>query len=250
MRPHEIGKSQDFYFTLGISPDALICDIRNIFSLANKMATIMCIELKKLKTLSKPPCFHLHVDAKWISQEMEYALLSRFGFTVDNFSENQGGIVSYAPARHITRKFDDVREFNSTYRQVYLLAQTPNWFSGYLEGEYISFDISLPTTKLADPLPEPPFCIEHTSLLSGTFRESEIHITLDRDESDPIVREMLLKMGFVLATIPKSYGVAEIFTAQGTRKQIRDLLSLTLEYLNNIGGIARGSIKEEIIAHW
>lgn len=99
-------------------------------------------------------------------------------------------------------------------------------------------------------MPEPPFCIEHTTLLTGTFRESEIHITLDRETSDPIVREMLLKIGFVLATIPKSYGVAEIFTVQGTRKQIRELLFLTLDYLNNIGGIARGSIKEELIARW
>jgi hypothetical protein len=219
------------------------------FSLYSR-SSVMNFEFKRLKALSKPPCFHLHVDAKWLSQELEHLLLSRFGFTVDNFSENRDGILSYAPARHITRKFDDVREFNSTYRQVLALAQTPNWFSGYLEGEYVSFDIPLPTAKLADQLPEPPFHIEHASLLSGTFRESEIHITLDRDASDPTVRKILLKIGFVLATIPKSYGVAEIFTVQGTRKQIRELLSLTLKYLNSIGGISRGSIKEEIIARW
>jgi hypothetical protein len=57
-------------------------------------------------------------------------------------------------------------------------------------------------------------------------------------------------MGFFAAYIPKSYGVAEIFTAQGSRSDVSQLLPGLVDFLNSVGGAVACSVKEERIAAW
>lgn len=83
-----------------------------------------------------------------------------------------------------------------------------------------------------------------------TFRETEIHITLSRDDSDPRLLEALTDMGFFCAYLPKDYGEAAIFTVQGSREDIDKILPVTIEYLETVGGAVECSIKEERITHW
>jgi hypothetical protein len=88
------------------------------------------------------------------------------------------------------------------------------------------------------------------TLPSGTFRESEIHVVLDRDRSDPRLVQSLMDMGLYTAYLPKSYGTAQVFTLQGSKAKIGSLLGPLKDYLAKAGGTVNGSIKEERIADW
>ncbi|MHC5612268.1 MAG: hypothetical protein ACYTXA_14960 [Nostoc sp.] len=48
----------------------------------------------------------------------------------------------------------------------------------------------------------------------------------------------------------KLFGEVEIFTAQGTRKMIRQLLPKVITYLTAVGGVVQSSVKEERIIRW
>jgi len=48
----------------------------------------------------------------------------------------------------------------------------------------------------------------------------------------------------------KTFGEVEIFTAQGTRKMIRQVLPEVITYLRAAGGAVSCSVKEERIIWW
>ena len=97
---------------------------------------------------------------------------------------------------------------------------------------------------------EIPFRVASSPIARGDFRETEIHITLDRDRSDPRLLAALTEMGFFSAFMNKSYGVAQIFTVQGSRQQIDALLPRLVKYLEACGGAVNCSVKEERVARW
>jgi hypothetical protein len=90
--------------------------------------------------------------------------------------------------------------------------------------------------------------VETSGIPPGTVRESEIHVTTNRDLSDSRLRMNMLRMGFFSAHLPKDYGVAEVFTIQCSRAQIDALLPAVRTYLENAGGGINSSIKEERVA--
>ena len=104
--------------------------------------------------------------------------------------------------------------------------------------------------KPFDPSVPLPLVIKRGALPAGTFRESEIHITIDRDESDPRLISQLTEMGLYSGFLPKSYGVAQVMTVQGSRRDIATVKPAVLQYLHDAGGARRGSIKEERIVDW
>lgn len=73
---------------------------------------------------------------------------------------------------------------------------------------------------------------------------------MSRDKSDPRLLRSLMKMGLFAAYLPKSYGVAEVFTAQGSRENVDAILGPLAQYLERAGGSVECSIKEERIADW
>ena len=121
-------------------------------------------------------------------------------------------------------------------------------FVGYLEGEFIASDVDLPE----NPFVYKPIdtSLQLTRLPQGEFRKSELHISMCKDRSDPRLLAELTESGLYGAWLPKSYGTAVIFTAQGSRQVIAELLDHYHRYLLDVGGAVACSLKEERIARW
>ena len=194
--------------------------------------------------------YHIHVDANYLAPKTEKLLLGCFEFRDTAFSGHAKGALHFETLKHFTFKTKDKLDFDLKFDVVkrYFL-DNPEDISGYLEGEYVPLDLDI-TPKPFDPTVSLPFRLELTNLEAGSFREDEIHITLDRDKSEPQLLENLRSMGFFSAYMDKSQSNVEIFTAQGSKKNIRMILKQIKEYLNKAGGGIGGSIKEEIILRW
>jgi hypothetical protein len=194
--------------------------------------------------------FHIHIDAHQLAQGFEDFLLGDLGFWNTDFSGHPVGVLHFETPRHLTYKTKDAKNFKTVFDNVtaYLKGR-PDDISGYVEGEFIPLDINI-KEKPFDPTVPVPCQFELTTLAAGTFREDEIHITLDRDRSDPRLIDNLRSMGFFSAYMDKSFGTVEILTAQGTRQIIQQLLSQVLTYLNTAGGAINCSVKEERILRW
>ncbi|MBE9039397.1 hypothetical protein IQ235_01125 [Oscillatoriales cyanobacterium LEGE 11467] len=194
--------------------------------------------------------FHIHIDAHQISNKFETFVREELKFYDSDFSGHPEGILHFETPRHLTYKTRNSRAFKVTFdRLLAYLDRSSDSLEGYVEGEYIPLDIEIAQTPFNADVPIP--CQwQLGSLPSGKFREDEIHITFDRDRSDPRAIAALRSMGFFSAYMSKPYGTAEILTVQGTRQVIQTLLSEILPYLKNAGGVANCSIKEERAIRW
>jgi hypothetical protein len=152
--------------------------------------------------------------------------------------------------KHFTFKTKDIVDFNHQFdaTEQYFI-NNPGSIIGYLEGEYVPLDLEIEAKPFDRAVPI-PLKLELSNLEPGSFREDEIHITLDRDKSEPQLLENLRGMGFFSAYMDKPTGNVEIFTAQGTKKNINLILRQIKDYLDKSGGSIGGSIKEEIILKW
>jgi hypothetical protein len=191
--------------------------------------------------------FHIHIDAEWIGDNFEFFLMDKLRFFLKNFAGFPVNTARHAPERHFTYKVDNHKIFHEKFDAILnFINYHPDSMSGYIEGEEIPHKLAIPTRPFnADILP--PFKLELGSLPTGKFREDEIHITLDRDRSDPRLILSLRQMGFFSVYMDKDYGTAEIFTTQGSCRDIRRVLPLITNYLNEVGGAVNCVIKEEII---
>ena len=193
--------------------------------------------------------FHIHVDAFEISPEFERFLTDERGFYRSDFAGHPEGVEGYEPPHHLTLKLNDGNEFRSQFDDVVRTARAGTRMLGYVEGEVIAEDVPIQEKPFSESVPA-PFRIATTSLPAGQFRESEIHVTLDRDRSDSRLIEALVGMGFFAAYLPKPYGMAQIFTVQGSRTFIAELMPALLTFLRSAGGAVSCSVKEERIAAW
>jgi hypothetical protein len=199
---------------------------------------------------TNPSQFHIHIDAISLEPEFEGFLLNDLGFWRSDFCGHPEGMPHFEPAHHLTQKTGSSMEYKSMLDRVLAYVKYHDTaMEGYIEGEFIPFDVDIPDLPY-DAAVSPPFRIHKTNLSEGTFREDEIHITLSRDDSDPRLIKNLLDMGFFAAYLPKVYGVAVVLTVQGTKKQIQELWEPLCSYLIKVGGARNCSIKEERITHW
>lgn len=197
----------------------------------------------------KSPAWHIHVDAQKSSPEFE-AFAATLGFYAQDFIHEPSSEPSYEPARHLTYHPKDAHEFKEVFGKIrnYLI-QYPQAIKGYVEGEFIPIDQDIEERPFDETVPLP--CKIHLSRLApGEFRENEIHISLLRESSDPRLLQALKDIGMYVAYLPKSEGVAAIFTIQGSRTNISALISPLTDYLQRAGGGVRCSIKEERIAEY
>jgi hypothetical protein len=153
------------------------------------------------------------------------------------------------PKNHLTLKLDCPRAFKQTFGSVVARAAAQREMAGYVEGEYIALDREI-EDKPFDDRAAIPFSLGLRHLEPGTFRQSEIHIALCPERSDTRLLRNLTEIGLATIYIPKPWGLSLIFTAQGTRRTIRDICSGLVRYLETAGGAARCSVKEERIAKW
>ncbi|HYU97706.1 MAG TPA: hypothetical protein VE977_02645, partial [Pyrinomonadaceae bacterium] len=193
--------------------------------------------------------FHIHVDAVTLSAEFEEYLVRDLGFWRSDFSGHPEGVEHFEPPHHFTVKVASSAEFRARFGRMVSYAETNSPMKGYLEGEFIALDEEVKEQPF-NPLVKTPFRIQKTNLPSGGFRESEIHVVLNRDKSEPLLLQSLVEMGLYTAYMNKPYGTAQIFTVQGSREKIQLLLPALKEYLENAGGAVNCSIKEERVADW
>jgi hypothetical protein len=194
--------------------------------------------------------YHIHIDANYLSSQAEVLLLDKFGFTDTAFSGHAKGALHFETPKHFTFKTKSNLEFNCKFESIHqYFLDNPESVVGYLEGEYVPLDTEI-LPKPFDRTVPVPFKLALTNLESGSFREDEIHITLDRDKSEPQLLENLRTMGFFSAYMDKPHSNVEIFTAQGSKKNVRVILKHVKEYLHKAGGGIGGTIKEEIILRW
>jgi hypothetical protein len=192
---------------------------------------------------------HIHIDAKNIKPQSEKLLIEKYGFVHKNFIQRQDLNPSYAPETHLTYKTTNPNQASQIFKDIHTyLEQNPDSMTGYVEHEYIPDKISI-EYKTFNPDVPLPFQLELGKLPVGTFREDEIHITLDRDNSDRRLLESLRQIGFFSALRQKDYGIAEIFTTQGSYQDIQKVLPMIVSYLNQAGGAAACIVKEERIIH-
>ena len=193
--------------------------------------------------------FHIHVDAFEISPEFKRFLTAELGFYRSDFAGHPEGVEGFEPPHHFTLKLEEVNQFRSRFDDVVRTARAGTPMRGYVEGEFIAEDLQIHERPFDESVPA-PFRVAKTNLLPGHFRESEIHVTLDRDRSDSRLIEALMGMGFFAAYLPKPYGRAQIFTVQGSRAFIGELMPDLLAFLKSAGGAVSCSVKEERISAW
>ena len=193
--------------------------------------------------------FHIHIDATSMPVDFDKYVSNQLGFARTDFAGHPEGFEHYEPANHLTYKTTNVKEYRQMFRDVVSFAESGDGMSGYIEGEYVALDMNI-EPKPYDSSGPLPFRLHTRFLPIGTFRETEIHITLNKGLSDKRLLTSLLEMGFFCAYLPKKYGTAAIFTAQGSRSTIDQILPSITDYLQLVGGAVECSIKEERITHW
>jgi hypothetical protein len=192
---------------------------------------------------------HIHIDAKSINSQFEKILVEKYSFDYKNFIQRQDLNPSHAPETHLTYKTTNPNQASQIFKDIHTyLNQNPNSMIGYVEHEYIPGKILIESRTFNPDVPL-PFQLELGDLEIGAFREDEIHITVDRDNSDPRLLESLRQIRFFSALRQKDYGIAEIFTTQGSYQDIQKVLPMIVSYLNQAGGAATCVVKEERIIH-
>lgn len=199
--------------------------------------------------------FHIHVDAIEMDGAFEEYLLKerdfyRVAYSIDRDSVDLDDDCA-GHQYHLTHKTTSPRIFNATCRELFeIIEANAPIHRGYVECEYVSFHERLDFRPYCEaPI---PFHLRMVRPLPATFRESEIHITLSRDESDPhLLHALHSEIGMISGFIPKTWGMAQVFTAQGSRRQIDEIREPLRDYLHRAGGAARCAMKEErTVRYW
>jgi hypothetical protein len=192
--------------------------------------------------------FHIHVDAAELDSSFE-SYLAQAGFIRTDFAGHPEGADGFEAPNHLTLKLSEAAEFRKKFNEVEQQASATKGIRGYLEGEFIPVDREVEDRPYQAGV-NIPFRVTNRPIARGEFRETEIHITLDRDRSDSRLLASLSGMGFFSAYMRKSYGVAQIFTVQGSRVEIDQLLPQLVHYLETCGGTGSCSVKEERVVRW
>ena len=194
---------------------------------------------------TQPKIFHIHIDAQFMTAELHQEVTRNMGFYDSNFGGHPEGYVHFEPQQHLTLKLNTKQEFDRNWD---ILEETINKhaFRGYIEGEYIPIDEFIPYKKYKE-IPV-PYMI-HRRKLEDTkneeFRQTEVHITLEKDKSNPELIKKLLNSGLYGAYVPKKHGTFLVLTIQGYLKHIVPFIDVLRNYLLETGGAYLCTIKEE-----
>ncbi|NQZ84766.1 MAG: hypothetical protein HRU03_03525 [Nanoarchaeales archaeon] len=183
--------------------------------------------------------FHIHVDAKVISKQLERELIKQKLFKHDFLKNDEPSVYqSFNPVRHYTNRYIELKQ----------IIQKDNNFEGYLEAEYIITNIKIKEKKFDNSI-KFPFKIKRRTLSSQRnekFRETEFHLTMNYDKSNKKLIRKLLESGLYPAYMLKENYTSIIFTIQGNKKEINKLYQQTKKYLEFAGGAVNCSIKKEL----
>lgn len=193
--------------------------------------------------------FHIHVDAETIDASVKQMLIETYGFADTSFAGGPASARYHAPKHHLTLKCEDAREFRRQYGRTVDYVSTTT-MRGYVEGEYVAMDVDLDQRPF-DSRIVLPLSLQLKHLGAGQPWAGEVHVTMDRDSSDPGLIGTLCTSGLFAAYLPKRSRRTVVFTARGDRQTIPRMISILTSYLNAAGGSVAGSIKEErLIRLW
>lgn len=206
---------------------------------------------KKMNTKvesTKTGIYHIHLDTQTTSAELHQKIHKELGFFSHNFTGHPEGYPHFEPTSHSTIKLESKLEFEEIWKKTIKLVEKDKDVVGYLEGEYIPTDRPIPFKEMSRFFP-PPFTIKRRKIdpeKGEGFRETEFHLVMDFDNSEHKVITALLEAGLYGALLQKLDHRAIILTCQGRRRLIKPLFSEIVKYLNDIGGVKRCTIKEEV----
>lgn len=206
--------------------------------------------------------FHIHIDANEMSNELYETAKSQLGYFDQHFAEGQNfgsGYRVVAPQKHITKQFfeHEKEAFYDAWDAITDLADQGG-LTGYIEGEYIAFDYDFPDKPYCGD-GKPPFKLDLRPLTgppNEEFRQTELHLVMDEERSDPQLIQSLLDTGMYPARLPKAASenypahMAIVFTVQGYKNEIGHLAEQLTDYLLKVGGTVRASLKEERILRY
>ena len=200
---------------------------------------------------TQPKIFHIHIDAQQMPKGLDDWAISELKFKPTDYDGHPEGYDHFEPKRHLTLKASTKETFRTAWDSLEAkLLEFPD-FVGYIEGEYLPIDEFIPFTPYKDiPI---PFQILRRKLIpenSEDFRQTEVHVTMERTQSHPALMKKLLDSGLYGAFIPKMDGEFLVLTIQGFIKDIVPLIDSIRNFLIESGGAHRCTIKEErAIAH-
>ncbi|QHI35775.1 hypothetical protein IMCC3317_11230 [Kordia antarctica] len=194
---------------------------------------------------TQPNIFHIHIDALEMSKELYDYVTKELRFYDSDFNGHPEGYVHFEPKRHMTLKLDTKEEYIEVWKKLESYTKAKD-LKGYLEAEYIPIDDFIPYNEYRD-IPV-PFKIKRRRLTgekNEEFRQTEIHLTMDKDKSHPDLLKKLLDSGLYGAYLPKDRGTFLVLTIQGFVKDIVQLCSVLKKYIEQSGGAYSCTIKEE-----
>jgi hypothetical protein len=200
---------------------------------------------------TQPRIFHVHVDAQNMPQALDEWAIKELNFVPTDYDGHPDGYDHFEPQRHLTLKAPTKELFKTAWDKLAdKLDEYPD-FVGYIEGEFLPIDEYIEFKEYKDiPI---PFQISRRKLNpanSEDFRQTEVHITMERTQSHPDLMKKLLDSGLYGAFIPKWDGEFLVLTMQGFIKDIVPLIDKIRTFLTESGGAYRCTIKEErAIAH-
>lgn len=188
--------------------------------------------------------YHIHVDGRVVEPQLRQKFFD-LGFVEKNFSGHPEGFQSFAPDFHVTLRLEARHQFDAAWQSLEAVVEQGE-FVGYLEGEYIKCDDVIEERPYIDlPVPFQVTRRRLTGAMGEEFRQTELHLVMDRDASDPRLVDRLLRAGLYGVYMPKGDHVAVVLTAQGFIRDIGPLLGQLRTYLSQAGGTVRGTLKEE-----
>lgn len=192
--------------------------------------------------------FHIHIDTKTPSKDLHRAAKD-LGFYEHNFSGHPDGHPHFEPTSHSTFKAPDPKTFKRQWSALENLMNQYPLAMGYIEGEYVPSDLLIEEKPIKNYFP-PPFEVIRRKVSNDLdpkgFRETEFHLVMDWINSDRRLVDGLLRAGLYGALLDKPDHQAIVLTMQGTRTLILPLMKRLHDYIQEVGGVVRGSLKEEI----
>jgi len=193
---------------------------------------------------TQPRIFHIHIDAQTMSKRLYDYAVNELKFYPSNFDGGPPESDSIEPQQHLSIKIKEKVNFEKTWNFLIDFINNDD-LVGYLEGEFIPIDDFIPFKPYQD-IPF-PFKIKRRKLNgeSELFRQTEIHIALEKDKSHPDLIKKFLDSGFYGSYIPKEHGIFLVLTMQGYIKDIKNIYNSTTNFLVKSGGAYLCTVKEE-----
>ncbi len=208
--------------------------------------------------MSTPFEYHIHVDGQAPIVEPHRSWFAAQGFLADQFVplDKDAG---FEPHDHLSVETPDrsIYEPLLATTMAYLRAH-PDAVNGYVESEAIvgstpfecagfNPDVPLPIELIIQPVAE--FLID---VPPNWFRQSEIHFSSRRDQTDERLINALRRIGLYTAHYRSSVDgeLYIIFTVQGYQREMVQLEILLKNYLQKAGGHCNGKLQLEVVTDY